>query len=115
MALPDPVSAAVAQVEEFCKRRVPEEHRDAIRVEHRVRGNAITIFECRPPWSGDADAEWTRTTVAQLRHQASSSVWSLHWQDSRGRWHLYDDGAKARDVRPLLAEVTADPDGVFWG
>src|SRR5262245_24497184 len=52
MALPADVrQAAVSQVERYCDERVPEELRADIRLEHSVRGNAITIVERRPPWS----------------------------------------------------------------
>jgi len=48
---PDVREAAVSQVERYCDERVPAEARSDIRIEHAVRGNAITIVERRPPWS----------------------------------------------------------------
>jgi hypothetical protein len=39
---------AVAQVERYCETRVPEDMRSDVRIEHSVRGNAITIVERRP-------------------------------------------------------------------
>lgn len=32
-----------------------------------------------------------------------------------GRWVRYEDVPAAADVAPVLAEIDADPDGVFWG
>jgi hypothetical protein len=49
MALPADVrQAAVAQVERYCETRVPVDMRSHVRIEHSVRGNAITIVERRP-------------------------------------------------------------------
>jgi hypothetical protein len=31
------------------------------------------------------------------------------------RWFLYLDTEPSRDVSPLLAEIDADPTGIFWG
>jgi hypothetical protein len=42
---PDVREAAVSQVERYCDGRVPAEARSEIRIEHTVRGNAITIVE----------------------------------------------------------------------
>jgi hypothetical protein len=51
--------------------------------------------------------------VAQLRY--IDTAWSLYWKRANGRWKHYDGVAPAADVAPLLAEIDADPDGVFWG
>jgi hypothetical protein len=46
LALPSDVrEPALARVQRFCDHRVPPEHRSEIRLEHSVRGNAITIVE----------------------------------------------------------------------
>jgi hypothetical protein len=114
MALPADVrDAAVAQVERFCEARVPEDMRSEVRLEHRVRGNAITIVERRPPWREDVGPEWSSTTVAQLRFDGS--VWTVHCADSSGHWWPHDLAAPARDVAPLLAAIDEDPTGIFWG
>jgi hypothetical protein len=47
---------------------VPAEARSEIRIEHSVRGSAITIVERRPPWSELVGPEWSTTGVAQLRY-----------------------------------------------
>jgi hypothetical protein len=77
-----------------------------------VRGSTITLIERRAPWQ--AGGEWTQLPVARLRHDAGQGTWSLFWQRASGRWERYD-APVASDVAPLLGEVEADPDGVFWG
>jgi DUF3024 family protein len=116
IALPADVrQAAVSQVERYCDERVPAELRAQVRLEHGVRGNAITIVERRPPWSELVGPEWTTTHIAQLRYDERDRCWSLYCRDSRERWWLYDDAEPAADVRSLLAAIDDDPTGIFWG
>jgi Protein of unknown function (DUF3024) len=61
-----------------------------VRVEAVVRGNSVTIFDCRPPWHPNL-TEWSKVRVAQLRYSADTHHWSLYWADRNGRWHRYDD------------------------
>lgn len=76
MALPaDILEPALAHVAVFCDQRVPDHVRDQIRLDHSARGDAITIFECRPPWREDFGPEWTRRKIAQLRYERSSADW----------------------------------------
>jgi hypothetical protein len=110
MAVP---AEAVARVERYCQSRVPEEMHSQVRIEHAVRGNAITIVECRPPWREDFGPEWSSTKVAQLRHDGG--MWTLYCPDSSGRWWQYDATDPAPDVRPLLAAFDDDVTGIFWG
>jgi len=50
--------------------------RSDVRIEHSVRGNAITIVERRPPWRDDLGSEWSSTKVAQLRYDGTN--WTLY-------------------------------------
>jgi hypothetical protein len=110
MPLPADIrDAAIAQVERFCSARSTA---DAA-VKHRVRGNAITLVERRVPWR--PDAEWSALDIAQLRFDAASHTWTLHWRRAAGTWQRYEDLDGAPTLEPLLAEIDADPDGVFWG
>jgi hypothetical protein len=110
--MPVPESA-VAAVEHYCDERVPAEARADVRIEHSVRGSAITIVERRPPWREDLGPKWTSTKVAQLRYDVR--LWTLYCSDSNGRWWLYDDADPAPDVGPLLAAIDEDVTGIFWG
>jgi len=66
--VPDPCETALAAVEVFCESRVPEQHRDEVRLEGARRGNTITILERRAPWNRDLiGPDWTSVEVAQLR------------------------------------------------
>lgn len=66
--MPDPCETALAAVEVFCESRMPEQHRDEVRLEGARRGNTITILERRAPWNRDLiGPDWTSVEVAQLR------------------------------------------------
>ena len=38
-----------------------------------ARGNAVTIFDCRPPWHSNL-TEWSKLEVAKLRYSASAGA-----------------------------------------
>lgn len=112
----DPHGTGLAAVEVFCESRVPERHRDEVRLECTRRGNTITILERRAPWNPDLiGSDWTSLKVAQLRFDPSSGRWSLYCCDRNERWWPYDDIETSTSVDPLLAEIAADPTGIFWG
>ena len=115
MSLPDDVrDAAVRQVEQFCKERLPEDARAQIRLEVAVKRAGITIVERRAPWNEELGGDWTSQSIAELRYDRSTATWSLYWPRATG-WHHYEGLDATPDVGPPLAEIDADPDGVVWG
>lgn len=102
----------VAQIRRFCAGRVPASLAGEVRIEHVVRGSAVTILELRAPWRPDL-TEWSRKPVARLRY-AADGLWRLDWADHNGRWHAYEAPATRR-VSDLLDEIAADPTAIFWG
>ena len=84
-----------------------------MRVEATVRGRSVTIQECRPLWP-DAPSEWVPQPLAQLRYDAVSQWWTLHWADRNSRWHHYDD-LEPGAIETLLQEIADDPTCIFWG
>jgi hypothetical protein len=112
-SLPEPVRQQVERdVGSYCE-KVPPHVRDKVRNEFEIRGNSVTIFECRPPWREDAGPEWTRVKVAQFRYEDGN--WVLYWSDRNGRWHTYDLLAPTPELSDVLAEVDRDQTGIFWG
>ena len=109
----DPRQAALAAVEVFCESRVPEGHRDEVRLECSRRGYPITIVERRPPWSPELIGPSTK--VAQLRYDQSAGRWSLYWCGRNERWWPYDNIEPSASIDRLLGEIDADPTGIFWG
>jgi hypothetical protein len=111
MAAPD---LAFAKIHRFCEDRTPPELRDELRLEATVRGNSVTIADCRP-LRPDAPVEWIRMNIAQLRYQPSSRRWTLYWADRNSRWHRYDDVDPTTDLDALIAEIDSDPTCIFFG
>lgn len=101
------------EVGRYCEDRVPPHVRDKIRNEYEIRGNAVTIFECRPPWRDDFGPEWSRTTVAQLRYE--DRKWAIYWSDRNAQWHFYDLFEPMPDLSAALAEIDLDQTSIFWG
>ena len=97
----------------FCKRKVPAEFHDELRIDYSIRGNSVTLLEIRPAWR--LPGEWTAMKVAQFRLDPDTKKWSLYWCDRNERWHLYDDLPPAYDLGVFIQEVDADPTGIFWG
>jgi Protein of unknown function (DUF3024) len=106
---------ALRAVQVYCESRVPAVLRDEIRIECSRRGRSITIVERRPPWMPEYGPEWSSVRVAQLRLDDRAGAWALYWRDGRDRWHHYDTVEPTASVDPLLAEIEADPTGIFWG
>lgn len=104
----------IERIRRYCAGRVPPQFADEIRIEIDVRGRAVTIRECRPPWKPEWGTEWTRAPVAQLRYDDAAGTWSLYSSDRNERWHAYPMRA-TRQVARLLNEIEADPTGIFWG
>jgi len=105
----------LAEVERFCGERTPVDLRDQLRLECSARGSAITIVERRAPWNPTFSTDWTTSEIAQLRRDPVRGTWSLHRRSSDERWHAYQDMKPSPHIRPLLAEIDADPTGSFWG
>jgi hypothetical protein len=111
--MPAPPETDLARIRKYCQAQVPAHLRDQVRIEATVRGNSVTIFDCRPLWNANL-TEWSKVRVVQLRYSASTHDWSLYWADRSGRWHRYDDLRPGR-IDQVLREIESDPTGIFWG
>jgi len=99
----------------YCGRRVPEHLRNQVNIGFRIRGEAVTLLERRPPLRATGRKEWTETLVAQFRRDSDTELWRLYCADRNSRWHAYAGIRPAKTLTPLLAEVDRDPTGIFWG
>jgi len=107
MALPE-LERARARVElpRFVE-RVPPHVRSKLCYEFNIRGNAVTLVECRPYFRDSRRI--TRRAFARFAVDLESLCWSLKWSDRNGRWHAYDRCAPFRRLAELVAEVERDP------
>lgn len=105
----------LVKIRRYCEGRVPSRVAHLLRLELDIAGGAVTILECRPPWSPDMGPAWTRFPIARLRFTASRGEWSLYWRDRNLAFHRYARIGPTADVTVLLAEIEADPTNIFWG
>jgi hypothetical protein len=116
MALPTEVKdEAIALVATYCATKVPSEHDDKIRIEYRVRGDTITIYECRPPWREDFGPDWTSMRICSMQWDPETRLWTLYARNRNDRRLDYPFIDPASSVMPLLRELENDPTCIFWG
>ena len=113
-------ASAEAALQAFCERRVPESVRNEVRLEVAFRGNAAATYERRPPYVSSftpvrENEDWTRRSIAKFLYDAGTRRWALYAADRHGRWHVYDGLDPSDRLEDLIAEVDADPTGIFWG
>jgi hypothetical protein len=105
----------LARIRRYRTGRIPARVAHLIRLEIDVKGGSVTILECRPPWSPDMGPEWTRFPIARLCFTVSRGRWTLYWRDRNLAFHRYSRIGPSPNVGVLLAEIEADPAGIFWG
>jgi hypothetical protein len=115
MPLPAAVRNLVAKkLDAFLGKRVPPKLADQIRLSYTFRGNSVTIWEHRAPWTKSLP-EWSTITVAQLRYNLKAQTWMLYWSDRNNRWHEDEGLAPVKNLDLILAELDRDPTGIYWG
>jgi hypothetical protein len=97
----------------YCKQKIPLHVRNEIRLNFRVRGNEVTLFEERPAFK--QPSEWVEISMAQFRFNPQDKKWSLYCADQNSRWHLYGLLPPSANFDDLLKEVDRDPTGIFFG
>jgi hypothetical protein len=97
----------------YCAHRCPAKFKDKVRLGFRFRGNSVTLYEERPTFT--RPSIWIDIVVAQFRYNPKSQLWTLYWANRNSRWFCYWDLDASKDFLDLLAEVEADPSGIFWG
>ncbi len=101
------------KINRYCNGRVPAQFLDQMRVESSVRGNSVTIVECRVPWTASL-TEWSRHNVAQIRFNTVTGKWSLYWRDRNSKWHPFDL-VEPGTIDEMLATIDEDSMSIFWG
>ncbi|QEM67505.1 DUF3024 domain-containing protein [Geobacter sp. FeAm09] len=109
MALPDREAARVEELlGAFCRARCGE----GVTLAYQVRGNRVALVETRPLFI-DPDI-LNSVNVAQFEFDPGSQIWTLYWYDRKNRRQPYPTGRNRDALERLVAEVGADPTGIFW-
>jgi hypothetical protein len=115
----------LARVAKYCHAKVPAYAREELRIEYKVRGRSVTIFDCRPLWHESVGPEWSRLPVAQLRFDPERGEWTLFCRDRNSRWHttsLSREASPNYSPRSMLTQpgssgdrIPSDPKSPFTG
>lgn len=95
------------------KRRPPAHIRSELDLAYRLTNQSVEIFEIRPVWQGNGETH--ELPKAKFTFVKTQQVWKLFWQRQDLKWHSYEPLPQARHLDELIAEVSADPYGCFWG
>jgi hypothetical protein len=95
------------------KRRPPAHIRSELDLAYRLTNQSVEVFEIRPVWRGNGETH--ELPKAKFTFVKTQQVWKLFWQRQDLKWHSYEPLPQARHLDELIAEVSADPYGCFWG
>lgn len=98
---------------EYCRGKVPSHIRNMLRIEYKISGSEVKLFECRP--RHDDPSIWTELPVARFKKNEMKNTWLLYCADRNSKWRLFEPNAEDKDIEKLLAEVARDTTGIFWG
>jgi len=114
MALPDLVRLTVEKkLADYCRSKVPPAVSDKLRLDFRIRGESVTLYESRPFYADPK--RWIDAAIAQFQYDLAAGTWTLYWPDRNARWHRFADFEPTLNFERLLKTVDDDPTGVFWG
>lgn len=98
-------------LDQYIENKLPKHVRDQLRLNYKMRGSTVTLFEERPAYKSE---EWVQINVAQFR-QDKDLLWKVYWQDSKDKWHWVEDIEPDTDFEKQLQQVDQDQRGMFWG
>jgi len=96
----------------LCRRRSLPGMLDRVRIDYRVKGHEVLIYERR---SFGKPSHWVEHGVAKLRFVATAGEWRLFWQRQSLKWQGYEPRSSSRQLEDLVAEIDRDPHGCFFG
>ncbi|MDD5250661.1 MAG: DUF3024 domain-containing protein [Rhodocyclaceae bacterium] len=101
-------------MDEFIQRiRPPEDVREKLDFEYRLKGQSVEIYEVRPRWK--RPAEKTELPVAKATYVRKEDSWKIYWHRADGKWHRYEPNAEAASLVAFLSVVERDEYGCFFG
>ncbi len=97
----------------FCAERNKHFPPDELRIDYRVEGQNLFVFEVRPRW--DNPNVTIEIMVAKLNYKKSKQIWKLYCQRQNMQWVLYEPFDSSKDLQVLFAEINKDRHGCCWG
>lgn len=87
--------------------------RDRVRLEYRIKGHDVILFETRPDWL--APDQWMECSIAKFKFVHSAGEWRLFWMPRDLKWHRYLELPASDGLAALVREVDEDPVCCFFG
>lgn len=87
-------------------------HTDQLRVDYRIEGQSVYIFEHRKRWKGEGFADFE---VAKATYVATTKKWKLFWMMRDLKWHAYMEDPIHDDIESVFKCVDEDDCCAFWG
>jgi hypothetical protein len=100
-------------VGELCRKRSPEHIKDKLRIEFKIEGQSVILYEIRPVWNDPT--RHTEAPFAKIKFVRAKNEWQLFWQRSDMKWHRYQPMESAKDLHILVDEIDRDPHYCFFG
>jgi len=85
---------------------------DQFRVEYRIEGQSVYIYEHRKMWRGDGFQD---IDVAKATYVGTTNKWKLFWMMRDLKWHSYYDEPEHDDIESVFKCVDEDATCAFWG
>jgi len=97
----------------YCTRICPPSFERQVRLGYRVEGRHVVLHEIKAIYGIPGTSR--TVDVARFSYRPADGSWRLGYnRNEPTRWRPYPAG-RERDFVRLLAEVDADPSGLFWG
>lgn len=93
--------------------RPPSHMRNEVDIQFKIDGQNIFIFEVRPSFQDPN--EMIETPVIKGRYFKSRKEWTIYWQRTDLKWHIYETHPSASSLSELLNVLKTDEYGCFWG
>lgn len=87
-------------------------HKDNLRVDYRIDGQSVYIFEHRKSWQGEGFDDFD---VAKTTFVSTTQKWKLFWMMRDLKWHSYMEAPLHDDIESVFKCVDEDACCVFWG
>lgn len=97
----------------LCRKKSPEEYKDQLKFEYRIKGHEVLILEIRPRWNNPE--ENSELSVAKLKFNRTKNIWQLYWQRANMKYVKYDGPNDTNDFSKLVSEIETDRYGCFFG
>jgi hypothetical protein len=90
---------------------VPPQAKDELKVVVQFEAYDAILLEARPSYRDPE--QWLERPIAKFTFVGTTKTWRLFCLRRDGNWHSYEPLPESPDLATLVAEVRADPTGIF--